>query len=117
MRVRTGRTIALGLVPLLLLLGAMLTLAPEQGDTAAGQVRAFEPSQRFRTVVFILDSAWKSEMFDPALMPFLSSLQTSALSGRSRACAAKATFPCIKSIFEGREATMGTTLDANAEKS
>ena len=108
--VRTRRTIALGLVPLLLLLGAMLTLAPEHGDTAAGQLRAFEPSQRFRTIVFILDSAGKSEMFDPELMPFLSSLRTSSLSGRSRACAAKATFPCIKSIFEGREATMGTTL-------
>src|SRR5438874_7182069 len=49
-------------------------------------------------------------MIDPALMPFLCSLQTSSLSGRSQACAAKATFPCIKSIFEGREATMGTTL-------
>ena len=107
---KSGRTIALGLVPLLLLLGAMLTLAPEHGDAAAGQARAFEPSHRFRTVVFILDSAGKSEMFDPELMPFLNSLRTSSLSGRSRSCSAKATFPCIKSIFEGREATMGTTL-------
>ncbi len=49
-------------------------------------------------------------MSDPDLMPFIASLRTSALSGRSRSCAAKATFPCIKSIFEGREATMGTTL-------
>src|SRR5437763_3603690 len=88
----------------------MIALAPEQRDTSAGQARAFEPSQHFRTVVFILDSAGKSEMFDPELMPFLTSLRTSALSGRSRSCAAKATFPCIKSIFEGREATMGTTL-------
>src|SRR3954462_9978400 len=88
----------------------MLTLAPEHSDTTTGQARAFEPSHRFRSVVFILDSAGKSEMFDPALMPFLRSLQTSSLSGGSRSCAAKATFPCIKSIFEGREARMGTTL-------
>jgi hypothetical protein len=108
--VKRGRTIALGLVPLLLLLGAMLTLAPEHGDTSGGQARAFHPSQHFRTVVFILDSAGQSEMFDPGLMPFVSSLRTSALSGRSRSCSAKATFPCVKSIFEGREATMGTTL-------
>ncbi|MEY2502572.1 MAG: ethanolamine phosphate transferase 3 subunit [Verrucomicrobiota bacterium] len=107
---RTGRTIALGLVPLVLLLGAMLTLAPEHSDTAASQARAFDPSHHFRSIVFILDSAGKSDMFDPELMPFLASLRTSSVSGRSRSCAAKATFPCIKSIFEGREATMGTTL-------
>ena len=104
------RTFALGLVPLVLLLASMIGLAPEHKDTSAGQTRAFEPAQHFRTVVFILDSAGKSEMFDPELMPFLTSLRTSSLSGRSRSCAAKATFPCIKSIFEGREATMGTTL-------
>src|SRR4051812_10324845 len=104
------RIVRLGVVPLVLLIAATVALAPERNEKGAGQARAFEPSQHFRTVVFILDSAGKSEMFDPALMPFLSSLQTSALSGRSRACAAKATFPCIKSIFEGREATMGTTL-------
>jgi hypothetical protein len=103
-------TFALGVVPLALLLAAMFALAPEHKDTRVGQTRAFEPSRHFRTVVFILDSAGKSEMFDPELMPFLSSLRTSSLSGRSRSCAAKATFPCIKSIFEGREATMGTTL-------
>ena len=104
------RIVLLGLVPLILLLAAMRVVAPETTATGAAQARAFEPAQHFRTVVFILDSAGKSEMFDPALMPFLSSLQTSSLSGRSQACAAKATFPCIKSIFEGREATMGTTL-------
>jgi hypothetical protein len=97
-------------VPLVLLLAAMVALAPEHKDTSAGQARAFEPSRRFRAVVFILDSAGKSEMFDPELMPFLSSLRTSSLSGRSRPCAAKATFPCIKSIFEGRAATMGTVF-------
>src|SRR5205814_4648345 len=85
-------------------------LGPEHKDTGASQARAFEPSQRFRSVVFILDSAGQSQMFDRELMPFLSSLRTSSVSGRSRSCAAKATFPCIKSIFEGREATMGTTL-------
>src|SRR5437763_8988619 len=78
--------------------------------SSSSQARAVEPSQHFRTVVFILDSAGKSEMFDAELMPFVNSLRTSSLSGRSRSCAAKATFPCIKSIFEGREATMGTTL-------
>jgi type I phosphodiesterase/nucleotide pyrophosphatase len=108
--VRTGRLIALGVVPLVLLLAAMHNLAPETADRRAGQERAFEPARRFRTVVFILDSAGKSDMFDPAIMPFVSSLPATSLSGRSRACAAKATFPCIKSIFEGREATMGTTL-------
>jgi Type I phosphodiesterase / nucleotide pyrophosphatase len=107
----TRRRIAvLGLGPLLILIAAIVTLGREKTDAGAGQSRAFEPAKRFRTVVFILDSAGKSEMFDPELMPFLSSLRTSSLSGRSRSCAAKATFPCIKSIFEGREATMGTTL-------
>src|ERR1041385_279439 len=106
----TARIARLGFVPLLLLGAAMIALAPERNEKGAGQARAFGPSQHFRTVVFILDSAGKSEMFDPELMPFLSSLRTSSLSGRSRSCAAKATFPCIKSIFEGREATMGTTL-------
>src|SRR2546423_12114754 len=109
-RVTNKRTFALGLVPLVLLLAAIFALAPEHKDTGASQARAFEPSRHFRAVVFILDSAGRSEMFDPDLMPFLSSLRTSSLSGRARSCAAKATFPCIKSIFEGREATMGTTL-------
>src|ERR1041385_1500285 len=104
------RIVRLGLFPLLLLVAAMFALAPEKVERGVGQPRAFEPSHHFRTVVFILDSAGKSEMFDPELMPFLSSLRASALSGRSRSCAAKATFPCIKSIFEGREATTGTTL-------
>jgi hypothetical protein len=108
--VRNGRNVLLGLVPLALLLAAMFNLAPESADRRAGQERALEPAKRFRTVVFILDSAGKSDMFDPELMPFVSSLQATSLSGRSRSCAAKATFPCIKSIFEGREATMGTTL-------
>ena len=107
---RNRRNIALGLVPLVLLLAAMINLAPESADRRAGQERAFGPAKRFRTVVFILDSAGKSDMFDPELMPFVSSLQATSLSGRSKSCAAKATFPCIKSIFEGREATMGTTL-------
>src|ERR1043165_6448197 len=104
------RNLVLGLVPLGLLLAGMHALAPEGNLRSAAAARAFEPAKHFRSVVFILDSAGKSEMFDPELMPFLSSLRTSALSGRSRSCAAKATFPCIKSIFEGREATMGTTL-------
>jgi hypothetical protein len=104
------RIVRLGLVPLLLLLGATFVVAPQETASRSSQSRAFEPAQRFRTVVLILDSAGRSEMFDPKLMPFLSSLRTSSLSGRSRACAAKATFPCIKSIFEGREAAMGTTL-------
>lgn len=104
------RCVALGLVPLVLLLAATWNLGPERSDQGAAQERAFEPAKHFRAVVLILDSAGKSEMFDPALMPFLSSLQASSLSGRSRSCASKATFPCIKSIFEGREATMGTTL-------
>ncbi len=103
--------VVLGLVPLILLLAAMRDIDLELGGgPVAGQQRAFEPATRFRTVVLILDSAGKSEMFDPALMPFVSSLRSSTLSGRCEACAAKATFPCIKSIFEGREATMGTTL-------
>src|SRR3954464_11572550 len=108
--VTTKRIFGLGLMPLVLLLAAMVALAPEHKDTSAGQARAFEPSHRFRAVVFILDSAGRSEMFDPTLMPFLTSLRTESLSGRSRSCAAKTTFPCIKSIFEGREAAMGTTL-------
>jgi hypothetical protein len=110
MRNERWRIAALGLGPFLILIAAIFALGPEKLDSDAGQSRAFEPAKRFRTIVFILDSAGKSEMFDPELMPFLSSLRTSSLSGRSRSCAAKATFPCIKSIFEGREATMGTTL-------
>lgn len=107
---RAGRTVALGVVPAVLLVAAMLTLAPEHGDPTPGQARAFEPSHPFRSVVFILDSAGKSDMFDPELMPFINSLRASSLSGRSRSCGSKATFPCVKSIFEGREATMGSTL-------
>lgn len=102
--------VRLGLVPLALLVAAVAALPPETKEKRAAPTQAFQPSQRFRTVVFILDSAGKSDMFDRELMPFLASLRTSAVSGRSRSCAAKATFPCIKSIFEGREATMGTTL-------
>lgn len=107
---RAGRILALGLAPLLILISAIHALGPEKVERDAGQARAFEPSHRFRAVVFILDSAGRSEMFDPSLMPFLASLRTASLSGRSRSCAAKTTFPCIKSIFEGREAAMGTTL-------
>src|SRR2546423_5058116 len=105
-----ARKIGLGLVPLVLLLAAMMSLQREGTRHPAMQLRTFEPAKHFRSVVFILDSAGKSEMFDPELMPFLASLRASSVSGRSRSCAAKATFPCIKSIFEGREATMGTTL-------
>src|SRR3954469_12320179 len=104
------RIAALGLIPLLILIAAIHALGPEKIERDAGSTRGFEPSHRFRTVVFILDSAGRSEMFDPTLMPFLSSLRTASLWGRSRSCAAKTTFPCIKSIFEGREAAMGTTL-------
>jgi hypothetical protein len=94
------RILVLGLAPIVVLLAAMLcALGPEKMESGSGQARAFEPSHHFRAVIFILDSAGRSEMFDPELMPFLSSLRTSSLSGRSRACAAKATFPCIKSIF------------------
>ncbi len=110
MRNERWRIAALGLGPLLILIAAIFALGSDKIGSSAGQSRAFAPTKHFRTVVFILDSAGKSEMFDPELMPFLSSLRTSSLSGRSRSCAAKATFPCIKSIFEGREATMGTTL-------
>src|ERR1051325_6857284 len=102
--------VRLGFIPIALLLAAIWSVVPRDTFERGNQQRAFVPSQRFRAVVFILDSAGKSEMFDPELMPFLSSLRTSSLSGGSRSCAAKATFPCIKSIFEGREATMGTTL-------
>jgi type I phosphodiesterase/nucleotide pyrophosphatase len=109
-RERKQGYLALGLIPLGLLLLGVSVLPREVGAPAAGQMRPFEPSHHFRTVVFILDSAGRSEMFDPELMPFLTSLRTSSVSGRSRSCAAKATFPCIKSIFEGREAAMGTTL-------
>ena len=110
-RVREGgRPVWLGLVPLVLLLAAMAVLGREAAERTRGQERAFVPVNRFRAVVFVLDSAGQSEMFDPELMPFFTSLRASSLSGRSRSCAAKATFPCIKSIFEGREATMGTTL-------
>jgi Type I phosphodiesterase / nucleotide pyrophosphatase len=107
---RRWNSVALGVVPLVLLLAAMRSVGPERADRRAGQERGFDPARHFRTVVFILDSAGKSDMFDSELMPFVSSLQASSLSGRSRSCESKATFPCIKSIFEGREATMGSTL-------
>ena len=48
--------------------------------------------------------------FDPSLMPFVSSMTSSSLFGESHACPMKATFPCVKSIFEGRVATTGTSL-------
>lgn len=60
--------------------------------------------------MLLLDSVGTPMAFDPTLMPFVSSLMASSLFGEARACPAKATFPCVKSIFEGRTATTGTTL-------
>jgi Type I phosphodiesterase / nucleotide pyrophosphatase len=102
--------VRLGLVPLLLLLGGVDSVAPEQGAPNAMPQRAFIPRTKFRTVVLILDSVGMQMAFDSSLMPFVSSLTSSSLYGRERACLAKATFPCVKSIFEGRAATTGTTL-------
>src|SRR2546423_769299 len=82
-----ARKIGLGLVPLVLLLAAMMSLQREGTRHPAMQLRAFEPAKHFRSVVFILDSAGKSEMFDPELMPFLASLRPSSVSGRARSCA------------------------------
>ena len=60
--------------------------------------------------MLLLDSVGTSMAFDPTLMPFVSSLTSSSLFGESRACPMKMTFPCVKSIFEGRVATTGTSL-------
>jgi Type I phosphodiesterase / nucleotide pyrophosphatase len=98
----------LGLVPLLLLICGFRSLL-EEDEKATGQQQVY-PVQKFRTVVLLLDSVGTPMAFDPTLMPFVSSLTTSSLFGESRACPMKATFPCVKSIFEGRVATTGTNL-------
>jgi hypothetical protein len=98
----------LGLVPLLLLICGFRSLL-EEDEKAIGQQQVY-PVQKFRTVVLLLDSVGTPMAFDPTLMPFVSSLTTSSLFGESRACPMKATFPCVKSIFEGRVATTGTNL-------
>jgi hypothetical protein len=106
-----SRAVYLGLVPLLLLIGGVNSLAPaERGAAVRGQQQAYPVDRNFRTVVLILDSCGSSMAFEPSLMPFLSSMTSSALFGHCEACAAKTTFPCIKSIFEGRAATTGSTL-------
>ena len=105
-----ARVVYLGLIPLLLLIGGFKSLAPEREEAGSGQERALAVPQHFRTVVMILDSVGTSMAFDPSLMPFIQSMTASSLYGRARACPAKATFPCVKTIFEGRIATTGTTL-------
>jgi len=64
----------------------------------------------FRTAVLILDSVGVGMAFDPTLMPFVASLRDRTLHGEARACPSNATFPCIKTLFEGHEASLGTTL-------
>jgi hypothetical protein len=100
----------LGAIPLLLLIAAVRSMAPESGGENEQQLPSNVVRKDFRTVVLILDSAATDDAFDPAIMPFVSSLRESSLYGQERACASKTTFPCIKSIFEGRAATTGTTL-------
>lgn len=103
------RPVLLGLVPLLLLLCGLRSLPPENAEQRAGQRQVYNVP-KFRTVVLILDSVGTPMAFDSSLMPFVSSLMSSSLFGEAEACPAKATFPCVKSIFEGRTATTGTTL-------
>src|SRR5262245_37910782 len=103
-----GRPLLLGIVPLLLFICGFRAL-PEEDGKAAGQ-RQIYPVEKFRTVVLLLDSVGTPMAFDPTLMPFVSSLMSSSLFGESHACPMKATIPCVKSIFEGRIATTGTSL-------
>lgn len=104
-----ARPVLLGLVPLLLLLCGLRSLPPEDSGQAAGQRQVYDVP-KFRTVVLILDSVGTPMAFNPELMPFVSSLMSWSLFGEAEACPGKATFPCVKSIFEGRTATTGTTL-------
>lgn len=103
------RAVLLSVVPLLLLIGGIRSLPSEDSGKAVGQHQVY-PVEKFRTVVLLLDSVGKPMALDPELMPFVSSLAGSSLYGESRACPGRATFPCVKSIFEGRTATTGTTL-------
>ena len=103
-----ARPLLLGIVPMLLLICGFRALPKEEGK-AVGQGQ-FYPVKKFRTVVLLLDSVGTPMAFDPTLMPFVSSLTSSSLFGESRACPMKMTFPCVKSIFEGRVATTGTSL-------
>jgi hypothetical protein len=102
------RPLLLGAVPMFLLICGFRSLPEEEGK-AAGQPQIYSVEE-FRTVVLLLDSVGTSMAFDPTLMPFVSSLRSSSLFGESRACPMKMTFPCVKSIFEGRVATTGTSL-------
>lgn len=103
-----ARPLLLSFVPLLLLICGYRSL-PEGDVKTTGQQQVY-PVQKFRTVVLLLDSLGTPMAFDPGLMPFVSSLMGSSLFGEARACPMKATFPCVKSIFEGRVATTGTSL-------
>ncbi len=95
------RPLWLGLVLLLLLLCGVRSLPPERAGQKSGQRQVYQVP-KFRTVVFLLDSVGTSAAFNPELMPFVSSLMTSSLFGEAQSCPGKATFPCVKSIFEGR---------------
>ena len=104
-----ARPLILGLVPFLLLLCGLRSLPQEEAGQRAGQRQVY-PVPKFRTVVLVLDSVGTPMAFNPSLMPFVSSLTSTSLFGEAAACPGKATFPCVKSIFEGRTATTGTTL-------
>ena len=104
-----ARPVILGLVPLLLLICGVRSLPPESEGERVGQRQVYAVP-KFRTVVILLDSLGTPMAFDPSLMPFVSSLSSTSLFGEAAACPGKATFPCVKSIFEGRTATTGTTL-------
>ena len=99
----------LGVVPFLLLICGLRSLPPEPAGQPAGQRRIYDVP-RFRTVVIILDSLGTPMAFNPELMPFVSSMMSSSLFGEAQSCPGKLTFPCVKSIFEGRTATTGTAL-------
>jgi hypothetical protein len=58
----------------------------------------------------ILDSVSVAQAFGGELMPFVASLRPRTTYGQARACVHKSTFACIKTLFEGRAAAMGTTL-------
>ena len=103
------RPVLIGLVPLLLLICGVRALPPEPPGQPAGQRQVYEVPP-FRTVVIILDSLGTPMAFDPELMPFVSSMMSTSLFGEAESCPGKLTFPCVKSIFEGRTATTGTAL-------
>ncbi len=69
-----------------------------------------EGDARARLAVVIIDSLRYETATDPAIMPFLSSLQERSLHGRMKPCLSQLSLLCMRTMFEGREPLLVTGL-------